>query len=357
MSVQLEPASQLTFQRPLTQVSKELLLVNNPGNDPVMFKVKTTAPKQYCVRPNAGRIEPHSQVEVQVILQPFKEEPAADFKCKDKFLVQTAVIKPAHEALPIAEMWSIAEAEDRASIFQQKIKCVFLPPEQEQEPTPSDTMNYSNEPHHHQQQHLPEPPVVVAAPAPPAPVVEDAPIAHIVKEEPTEPQLEPLTPTAAVAAAMPVIAPTSVPDKSPPVITPVPAPLPAKTAADPAPEPKPRSIPPPVPNSRADEEISKPATSATASQPTTEDLEKKRLREDLREARVLVDQLKSQIAALQKEQEAGKLSRKLAPTVQPLDAVHQHLAALEKPQVPEGYPPQVVLVVAGLVFIFTYLFF
>lgn len=32
-----------------------------------MFKVKTTAPKQYCVRPNAGRIEPKSQVEVQGI--------------------------------------------------------------------------------------------------------------------------------------------------------------------------------------------------------------------------------------------------------------------------------------------------
>ena len=39
-----------------------------------------------------------------VILQPFKEEPPADYKCKDKFLVQTAVIKPAYEALPIAEM-------------------------------------------------------------------------------------------------------------------------------------------------------------------------------------------------------------------------------------------------------------
>lgn len=49
--------------------------------------------------------------------------------------------------------------------------------------------------------------------------------------------------------------------------------------------------------------------------------------------------------------------RKLAPTVQPLDAVHQHLAALETPRPTEGYPPQVVMGVALLVFIFTYLFF
>jgi hypothetical protein len=50
-------------------------------------------------------------------------------------------------------------------------------------------------------------------------------------------------------------------------------------------------------------------------------------------------------------------TRKLASTVQPLDAVHQHLAQLEKPRPVEGYPPQVVLGVAVLVFIFTYLFF
>lgn len=44
---------------------KEILKVKNNNNEPVAFKVKTTAPKQYCVRPNSGRIEPHSEVEVQ----------------------------------------------------------------------------------------------------------------------------------------------------------------------------------------------------------------------------------------------------------------------------------------------------
>ena len=29
------------------------------------LKVKTTAPKQYCVRPNSGRIDPGANVEVQ----------------------------------------------------------------------------------------------------------------------------------------------------------------------------------------------------------------------------------------------------------------------------------------------------
>jgi hypothetical protein len=44
---------------------KRSLQVSNPNNQPVAFKVKTTAPKQYCVRPNSGRIEPGEKVEVQ----------------------------------------------------------------------------------------------------------------------------------------------------------------------------------------------------------------------------------------------------------------------------------------------------
>ncbi|KAI9312731.1 PapD-like protein [Dichotomocladium elegans] len=128
MSIHLVPSSQLSFKRPLIHGSRETLLVINSGNDPVMFKVKTTAPKQYTVKPNAGRIEPQSQVEVQVMLQSFKEEPPADYKCKDKFLVQWAAIKPVYEALPISEMWGITELEDRESIHQQKLKVNFLAP-------------------------------------------------------------------------------------------------------------------------------------------------------------------------------------------------------------------------------------
>lgn len=53
------------FVGPLTQLVKRTLQVTNPNNQPVAFKVKTTAPKQYCVRPNSGRIEPGEKVDVQ----------------------------------------------------------------------------------------------------------------------------------------------------------------------------------------------------------------------------------------------------------------------------------------------------
>lgn len=49
-------------------------------------------------------------------------------------------------------------------------------------------------------------------------------------------------------------------------------------------------------------------------------------------------------------------ARKLPSSVQPLDAVHQHLAQLQKPHPVEGYPPQVVAIICGVIFLFTYLF-
>ncbi|KAI7886326.1 PapD-like protein [Lichtheimia hyalospora FSU 10163] len=380
MSVQLNPEAQLTFKRPLTQVTKELLLVTNNNDDPVMFKVKTTAPKQYCVRPNAGRIEPKSQVEVQVILQPFKEEPPIDYKCKDKFLVQTAVIKPAHEALPIAEMWSLTEQEDRQGIFQQKIKCVFLPPEeqslQQDEPSPKEQPVVEEHPIE-----AVEPvtatetsaPVIDTIQPPSQPRVDDVPKQE---EEKVEPKPEPIPAAAPAAPApAPIPAPSVEEESKPePIVQPKPTPpvaAPAPLIVDQAPEPKPRSMPAPVEKPIVDEKPiieEKPVINEQPSQPIVtekknheEDGEKKKLEDELQSTRDLVEQLRKQVATLQKEQEAtgngGKGSRKLASTVQPLDAVHQHLAALEKPNVTEGYPPQVVLAVAALVFVFTYLFF
>ncbi|KAG1298791.1 hypothetical protein G6F66_001398 [Rhizopus arrhizus] len=76
-------------------------------SEELLFHIKTTAPKQYCVKPNAGRVEPNSSIEVQIILQPFKEEPAEDYKCKDKFLVQTAAFNNSLEQQDISSMASV----------------------------------------------------------------------------------------------------------------------------------------------------------------------------------------------------------------------------------------------------------
>lgn len=105
------------FNVPITSYMK----LTNPSDKKVLFKIKTTAPKKYCVRPNSGVLEPKNFIEIAsrcyciilyqsyngyflnfhniplfycvnvclflVCLQPFIFDPAE--KNKHKFMVQT----------------------------------------------------------------------------------------------------------------------------------------------------------------------------------------------------------------------------------------------------------------------------
>ena len=141
MSVEISPSAQLGFPRPLTQVVKRSIFVSNSNSQPVAFKVKTTAPKQYCVRPNSGRVEPGERVEVQVLLQPLKEEPPLNTKCRDKFLIQSAIIPADKETLPMTEFWAMQEGEKEA-ISEHKLRCVYLPANSE--PLPEENEDLSS---------------------------------------------------------------------------------------------------------------------------------------------------------------------------------------------------------------------
>jgi hypothetical protein len=129
MSVQLNPSNQLGFNRPLTQVVRRTLTVTNHNPQPIAFKVKTTAPKLYCVRPNSGVIEPGDSVDVQVLLQAMREDPPLSHKCKDKFLVQSMILSPDRLSKSAHDMWVFDEDEKPPQIHQQKIKVAYLPPE------------------------------------------------------------------------------------------------------------------------------------------------------------------------------------------------------------------------------------
>lgn len=123
MSVEIEPQD-LSFQRPFTQEVSQILKIKNTGRQPLAFKVKTTAPKQYCVRPNSGRVEPGKHVEVTVLLQAMKAEPPLDAKCKDKFLVQSVPISPEHEFANPGAVWQ--DDIDRSLIQEKKIRVIYL---------------------------------------------------------------------------------------------------------------------------------------------------------------------------------------------------------------------------------------
>jgi hypothetical protein len=126
MSVELDPV-ELGFKRPFQHEVSQTLRLKNPHSDPIAFKVKTTAPKQYCVRPNSGRIEPGKDVEVQILLQAMKEDPPPDAKCRDKFLVQSVLVTADKEFTNVGSLWSHIEQTAKSSIQEKKIRVLFLP--------------------------------------------------------------------------------------------------------------------------------------------------------------------------------------------------------------------------------------
>ncbi|KAK6341237.1 phosphatidylinositol-binding protein scs2 [Orbilia brochopaga] len=128
MSIELHPA-ELGFRRPFDRETVQKLYIKNNNSGPVAFKVKTTAPKQYCVRPNSGRIEAGQDVEVQVLLQAMREDPPPDFRCRDKFLVQSVLITADQEFTNVASVWQTVEKISKDQIQEKKIRVNYLPAE------------------------------------------------------------------------------------------------------------------------------------------------------------------------------------------------------------------------------------
>ncbi|KAH9620750.1 hypothetical protein KSS87_014608, partial [Heliosperma pusillum] len=92
MSYQLEiQPRELKFIVEANKQSKSSILLVNKTDQYVAFKVKTTSPKKYCVRPNVGVVVPKGTYEFVVIMQAPKEIPL-DLTCKDKFLIQNTIV-------------------------------------------------------------------------------------------------------------------------------------------------------------------------------------------------------------------------------------------------------------------------
>ncbi|XP_071091665.1 vesicle-associated membrane protein/synaptobrevin-binding protein-like [Haliotis cracherodii] len=128
----LEPAGELRFKGPFTDVVTADLKLKNPSDKKVCFKVKTTAPKRYCVRPNSGIIEPGLAVTVAVMLQPFEYDPTE--KNRHKFMVQT-MFAPDSKVDSLEQLWKDVTPEN---LMDSKLKCVFDMPESAQQSSVAD---------------------------------------------------------------------------------------------------------------------------------------------------------------------------------------------------------------------------
>jgi len=122
----IEPPMELSFKGPFTQPVTSSMKLKNPSDKSVCFKIKTTAPRRYCVKPNSGAIEPQGEMAVAVSLQPFDYDPTD--KNKHKFMVQS-MFAPDGEYNQ-DQLWKEADSND---LMDSKLRCVFvLPPGAEQ---------------------------------------------------------------------------------------------------------------------------------------------------------------------------------------------------------------------------------
>ncbi|XP_063373455.1 vesicle-associated membrane protein-associated protein B isoform X3 [Cydia amplana] len=121
----IEPQNELKFKVDFSGLFEQgyttYMRLINPTTDTVLFKIKTTAPKKYCVRPNSGVLEPNSKVDIAITPQPVFVDP--NDKHKHKFMVQS-VIAPEGKT-NIDQVWKETSPDQ---LMDYKLKCVFETP-------------------------------------------------------------------------------------------------------------------------------------------------------------------------------------------------------------------------------------
>ncbi|XP_043266931.1 vesicle-associated membrane protein-associated protein B [Venturia canescens] len=120
----IEPQNELRFRGPFTGAPvTSFINLTNPSINRVYFKIKTTAPKRYCVRPNSGVLKPKQSTQIAVCLQPYEFDPAE--KNKHKFMVQTVIAPEGDDSDNFNNVWKDTNPSE---MMEHKLKCIFENP-------------------------------------------------------------------------------------------------------------------------------------------------------------------------------------------------------------------------------------
>ena len=116
------PPQAVNFDLVVGKTLETVLSIHNPRSSTIVFKVKTTAPKRYCVRPNCCLVRAGEKVQVKITMQALKEIPPPDLMSKDKFLIQAGY---ASQAGADAEPKVVFDQLDKDALVDQKLLCTF----------------------------------------------------------------------------------------------------------------------------------------------------------------------------------------------------------------------------------------
>jgi len=119
----LDPSNELRFKGPFDDYVTVSLTIKNPTEKRIAFKIKTTAPKRYCVKPNSGVLDPNQSMKVNVLLQPFNYDP--NEKNKHKFMVQYLYLNESEMQLNVNDILSMWKDISATRLLDLKLKCLF----------------------------------------------------------------------------------------------------------------------------------------------------------------------------------------------------------------------------------------
>ncbi|KAJ6639731.1 Vesicle-associated membrane protein/synaptobrevin-binding protein [Pseudolycoriella hygida] len=130
----ITPQTELKFCGPFNQSITSYMNLKNPTDKTILFKIKTTAPKKYCVRPNCGTLQPKEMMDIAICLQPFNFD--ANEKNKHKFMVQS-LVAPDGE-INFEQMWKDVTPDQ---LMDSKLRCVFDLPADKTAPSSTNEHN------------------------------------------------------------------------------------------------------------------------------------------------------------------------------------------------------------------------
>eukprot|EP00171_Calliarthron_tuberculosum_P021641 IDg21641t1 len=102
----------------------DVIRVDNVADEDVAFKMKTTNPNRYIVRPNVACIRKGSGVDIRVLLAENTVQPSLG-PSKDRFQLRVALAPGLSEELSVADFWR--DNEDDINFLRIKFNVKFVP--------------------------------------------------------------------------------------------------------------------------------------------------------------------------------------------------------------------------------------
>ncbi|XP_066154921.1 motile sperm domain-containing protein 2-like [Euwallacea fornicatus] len=113
------PSNIITFLRDGTELVSTLELHNTDPTAQIAFKLKTTSPEKFRVKPSTGSLKPGAKETITVALLPGFQLGGLS---KDKFLVMSSVLDEKEaQNLDLSELW---KAPGTRKVFQTRLRCV-----------------------------------------------------------------------------------------------------------------------------------------------------------------------------------------------------------------------------------------